>query len=372
MTAMRIGVTCFPSFGGSGIVATEIGLGMARRGHQVHFICAEPPRRLDSAAPNVHFHPVDAPGYPVLPHRPYTEALAAKIVEVAEGAGLDLVHSHYAVPHATAGWMAREILGGGLGLVTTLHGTDVTVLGADPACRPMIRHAVRRCDAVLTPSAFLRDAAWRILGLSAAQVPIEVIPNFVDPVVFHPGDDAEGPDPIIVHVSNFRPIKRVPQVVEVFAQIAARTPARLRLIGDGPDRSAVEALVERLGLGDRVELLGKQAVLGPLLRGCALFLLPSRSESFGLAALEALASGVPVIAAAVGGLPEVIRPGETGWLVPPDDLAGMASRAVALLGDPARLAQMRAAARIDAEARFAPSPLLDRVEAVYRRIACAH
>lgn len=371
MRPLSIGVTCFPSFGGSGIVATAIGLGMARRGHQVHFICTEPPRRLDPRAPNVHFHPVEARAYPVFPQRPYTLALTSKMVGVAQHVGLDVLHAHYAVPHATAAWMAREILGGGPALVTTLHGTDVTVLGDDPAYQAVTRHSVRASDAVITPSAALRDAAWKALDLAPAPTPIEVIPNFVDPTVFHPATAPSAGPPVIVHVSNFRPIKRVPQVVEAFARVAAHTPARLRLIGDGPERPAVEALVAQHGLGDRVELLGKQPDLGPLLRDCALFLLPSRDESFGLAALEALASGVPVIASAVGGLPEVVRQGETGWLVPADDPGAMADRALALLRDPARRETMARAARADAEARFAPGPLLDRAEAVYRRVSGA-
>lgn len=371
MRRLSIGVVCFPSFGGSGIVATEIGLGMARRGHQVHFICTEPPRRL-IAADNVTVHLVEARAYPVLPHRPYTLALTSKMVAVAQTHGLDLIHAHYAVPHATAAWMAREILGGGPRLVTTLHGTDITVLAGDPSYRAVTRHSVQASDMVTTPSDFLRDAAWRALDLTPADVPIEAIPNFVDPAVFHPAVAPPDLDaPLVVHVSNFRPVKQVPQVIEAFARIVARRPARLRLIGDGPDRLAVEALIAKHGLADRVELLGKQADLAPLLRDCALFLLPSRTESFGLAALEALASGVPVIAAAVGGLPEVIRQGETGWLVPANDVDAMASRAMEVLGDPVRHSGMRAAARADAVERFAPTPLLDRYEAVYRRVTAA-
>lgn len=370
MTPLSIGVVCFPSFGGSGIVATEIGLGMARRGHRVHFICTDAPTRLDTRAPNVTVHRVEARAYPVFPHRPYTLALTSKMVAVAQTHGLDVLHAHYAVPHATAAWMAREILGGGPRLVTTLHGTDITVLGNDPSYRAVTRHSVQASDAVTTPSAFLRDAAVAALDLD---VPIEAIPNFVDPAIFHPMKTA--PDlvePTLVHVSNFRAIKQVPQVIEVFARIAAQRPARLRLIGDGPERPAVEAAIAKHGLQDRVELLGKQADLAPLLRDCAVFLLTSRTESFGLAALEALASGIPVIAAHVGGLPEVVRQGETGWLVAPDDVEAMASRAAALLADPARHAAMRAAARNDVVARFAPAPLLDRYEAVYRRVTAAH
>ncbi|MCB9541485.1 MAG: N-acetyl-alpha-D-glucosaminyl L-malate synthase BshA [Myxococcales bacterium] len=380
---LAIGITCYPSFGGSGIIATDIGLAMAARGHRVHFITRERPRRLDERAdamPGVTFHRVEAPGYPVFGEAPYTVALASAMASVATAAKLDVLHVHYAVPHAASAWMARAMLGAEApALVTTLHGTDVTVVGCDDSYRPATRHAIAASDAVTAPSAFLRDAAWDGIGLDREGTPIEVIPNFVDTDRYAPavaGDDerlaalwdGDPSVPVVVHVSNFRPIKRVPRVVELFAAVRARHRARLLLIGDGPERAAVEAQVTAHGLGDDVRLVGKQEHFEAWLRACAVFVLPSESESFGLAALEALSSGVPVVASAVGGLGEVVQHGETGWLAGADDIGGMAERIAALVADPALRARMGAAARADVLSRFCAAPMVERYEAVYRRV----
>lgn len=380
---LAIGITCYPSFGGSGIIATDIGLAMAARGHRVHFITRERPKRLDAAAdttPEVGFHPVRAPGYPVFGEAPYTLALASAMASVAASAKLDVMHVHYAVPHAASAWMARAIMGPAApALVTTLHGTDITVVGCDDSYRPVTRHAIAASDAVTAPSAFLRDAAWQGLGLDREATPIEVIPNFVDTDRYHPaltGDadrlaalwDGDPAVPVLVHVSNFRPIKRVPRVVELFAAVRAQHRARLLLIGDGPERAAVEAQIAAHGLGDDVRLVGKQEHFEHWLRACAVFVLPSESESFGLAALEALSSGVPVVASAVGGLGEVVRHGETGWLAGADDTDGMTARIAALVADPAQRAQMGEAARADVLSRFCAAPMVERYEAVYRRV----
>lgn len=377
---LQIGISCFSTFGGSGVVATELGLALARRGHRVHFICREAPRRLQDLCPGVELHRVEARDYPVFAEPPYALALAGEMAAIARAARLDVLHAHYAVPHAVSAWMACAMLGAAApALVTTLHGTDVTGVARDPRYREVIRHAVAQSDAVSSPSRFLRDAAWQQLGLSPDAAPIEVIPNFVDIDRYRPGDAADrealaelwGGDasvPVVVHVSNFRPIKRVPHVVDLFAAVAADRPARLLLIGDGPERPAVEARIAAHGLADRVRLLGRQDHFEALLRACAVFVLPSRTESFGLAALEALASGVPVVASAVGGLDEVVRPGVTGGLAAPDDTEGMVAAIAALLDDPARRAAMGAAARADVEARFVTGPMVERYEALYHRV----
>jgi glycosyltransferase involved in cell wall biosynthesis len=401
---LRIGITCNPTAGGSGIVATGIGLEMARRGHHVHFVCTDLPRRLPALLPDrVRFHPVRAREYPVFPTVPYSLALASMLVAVTRAEGLDIIHAHYAVPHATSAWMAREVLGDGAPwIVTTLHGTDITLVGSDDSYLPITRHSILKSDALTAPSASLRVDTYARLGLDPASVPIEVVPNFVDTERFHPGFRRGAPPPgfrrgapppgsrrgapppgfrrgapppgsgevapVIVHASNFRPVKRIADVVRIFARVAADRPARLLLIGDGPDRPAAEAQIAALGLTDRVRLVGEQDDVSALLRGCAAFLLPSERESFGLAALEALASGVPVVASAVGGLPEVVLDGETGFLCAPDDLEGMAARVGALLDDPGLRRTLGAAARADAVARFRLEPTVDRYEALYRRL----
>lgn len=381
---LRIGVVCYPTFGGSGIIATEIGVAMARRGHTVHVISHDVPRRLDHCAEDVVFHQVTTRGYPVFPQPQYALALASTLVSVVEYEGLDLLHVHYAVPHATSAWMARAVLGPRApALVTTLHGTDITLVGNDESYLPITRHSVAMSDAVTTPSVFLRDATWRELRLDPQGTPIEVVPNFVDTEHYRP---ASGPEdarriaalwdgdpsvPVLVHVSNFRPVKRVPMVIDLLARVRQAAPARLLLIGDGPERGRVEARVRQLGLKDHVRLIGKQEHFAELLRGAAAFALPSETESFGLAALEALSSGVPVVASAVGGLGEVVRHGDTGFLAPADDLDGMAAALARLVAEPTLRAEMGRAARADVLARFRQAPMIARYEALYRRVLAA-
>jgi N-acetyl-alpha-D-glucosaminyl L-malate synthase BshA len=380
---VRIGVTCYPSIGGSGIVATEVGMALARRGHEVHFVCAEIPRRLEPEQPRVHFHPVRAPDHPVFAEVPYALALSSALVSVAQRHDLELLHAHYAVPHATSAWMAREVLrssGCTLRVVSTLHGTDITQLGSDESYLPITRHSLLQSDSVTTPSAWLRDQAHARLQLEPQALPIEVIPNFVDTTTWRPlqGDARPhlvalfGPEgahvPVLVHVSNFRPVKRAPLVVDVFERVLARTEARLLLVGEGPELPEVEASLRERGLLARARLVGEQRHVQDLLRECAVFLLPSESESFGLAALEALASGVPVVASAAGGLPEVIRDGETGYLVHPQDLSGMASRVLRLLCEPRLRAALGEAARQDVLQRFPAEPVVARYEALYSRL----
>jgi L-malate glycosyltransferase len=365
---MRLGITCFPSFGGSGIIATEIGLSLARRGHQVHFICTDVPWRFDRFVDNVFFHEVGARDYPLFDHSPYTLALTSKLVEVATWEKLDLLHVHYAIPHAVSAYLARQILGPAAPrIVTTLHGTDITVVGNDPSFLPVTRFAIEQSDGVTVPSHSLRRETYEELGV-AARTAIEVIPNFVDTETYAPLPEREPHPPTLVHNSNFRPVKRVGDVIEVFARVAAALPdAELVLIGDGPERSRIERLVHDRGLGARVRFLGKQLHVASILQRCDLFLLPSELESFGLAALEALACGLPVVASRVGGLPEVID-GENGALLPLGDVEGMANAAIKILSNEVLRNMTSAAARATAVEKFPREPTVSKYETYYQRI----
>jgi len=378
MTAppLRVGVVCFSTFGGSGVVAAEVATSLARRGHAVHVFSDDLPGRLAPAQPNVTFHKVAPPAYPQLKHSPYTLALTSMIVEVSRRERLDVIHAHYALPHAVSAHLAREVLAADPAgrhaapkLVTTLHGTDITLVGNDPSFLPLTRFSIAASDAVTTPSAWLARATHETLGVPAS-VAIEVVPNFVDAARFRPASETPRPlppAPVVVHVSNFRPVKRVPDVLEIFARLRAERPARLRLVGDGPDRAAVAALAARLGVAADVEFLGERVDLPGVLREADLFLLPSETESFGLAALEAMASGVPVVASAVGGLPEVIPDGEVGFLCPLGDVEAMAAAARRLFDDPTLHARLSAAARRLAETRYRVEPAVDRYISIYRR-----
>jgi L-malate glycosyltransferase len=363
---VKIGISCYPSYGGSGIVATEIGLGLARRGHEVHFITMGRPPRLEGAPDNVRYHPVEPREYPVFPQTPFGLALTSAMVAVSEAHGLDVLHAHYAVPHATSAWMAREVLGGRVKVVNTLHGTDITVVGVDPSYLPITRHSILHSDAVTTPSAWLREQAWSRFSLPPESRPITVVPNFVDTAVFRPRAAPPPGGPLtLVHVSNFRPLKRVDRVVEVFARVAAVRDVRLVLVGEGPELPGVLEALAGHGLLPRVERVGEVVNVQDYVRDADLFLLTSESESFGVAALEALASGVPVVATAVGGVPEVVRHGETGLLVPDGDLDGLTGAVLRLLDDPTLRAAMSARARADGVARFGAERVLDAYEQVY-------
>jgi N-acetyl-alpha-D-glucosaminyl L-malate synthase BshA len=373
---LRIGVVCFSTFGGSGVVAAEIATSLARRGHALHLFSDDVPGRLDPGQPNVAFHRVAPPTYPQLKHSPYTLALTSKIVEVSRRERLDVIHAHYALPHAVAAHLAREVLAadaGGRGaaprLVTTLHGTDITLVGSDPSFLPLTRFSIAASDAVTTPSAWLARATHETLGVPDT-VEIEIVPNFVDSARFTPapGERPLPEAPVVVHVSNFRPVKRVGDVIEVFARLRAAGPARLRLVGDGPDRAAVAMRAAALGVAADVEFLGERVDLPAVLQAADLFMLPSETESFGLAALEAMACGVPVVASAVGGLPEVIPDGEVGALCPLGDVAAMAAAAGRILGDPELHRRLSRAARRLAESRYQIEPAVDRYLAIYRRV----
>src|SRR2546427_1421132 len=372
---MRIGITCYPTYGGSGAVATELGLELARRGHEVHFISYASPFRLRGGfAERVTFHEVVTADYPLFEHSPYALALAVKQHEVALREELELMHVHYAIPHAATAWLAKQMLKTerDLKVVTTLHGTDITLVGQDPSYYTLTKFSIEQSDAVTAVSRYLRDETYRAFG--CVDCDVRVISNFISPAEYHPPRDgscrgalAPAGHKILIHVSNFRPVKRVTDVVRVFAGVRKAMPAALVLVGDGPERDAAEQETDRLNLGDDVRFLGKVDDVAELLRGSDLFLLPSETESFGLAALEAMACGVPVIASAVGGLPEVIAQGETGFLAPVGAVDAMAAEGAASLSHPARHARMRSAAARRA-LDFSAERIVPQYEALYRDV----
>lgn len=380
---MRIGITCYPTFGGSGIIATELGLSLAERGHRVHFICYEVPSRLDRFLPNVFFHAVEVRDYPLFEHSPYALALTSKMVEASTYESLDLLHVHYAIPHATSAYLARQILAErSPRIVTTLHGTDITLVGHDRSFLPITRFSIMKSDGITVPSEFLREATYENLNIPR-EVPIELIPNFVDTEKFAPvadkaradlgplcGQPSERPR-VLIHSSNFRGLKRVPDVVRIFARVKEAVPSMLVLIGDGPERSNVEAMVRDLGLGGSVCFLGKQLNFVEVLQNADVFLLPSETESFGLAALEALSCGIPVVASRVGGIPEVITDGEEGLLYEVGDVGGMTAGVLQLLQDRALYRRISIAARAKVEATWKRELRVAQYEMYYRRVLSA-
>lgn len=369
---LKIGITCYPVYGGSGVVATELGVELARRGHVVHFITYAQPFRLPYFQERVYYHEVEMPSYPLFDHPPYSLALAVAMHATAQRVGLDVLHVHYAIPHATSAWIAKEMLGPeAIHVVTTLHGTDITLVGQDPSFKSITEFSIRKSDGITAVSEFLRRETVEHFGVAADA--IEVIPNFVDLDVYrrdrypcHRSKFSEEGEKIVIHISNFRPVKRVADVVRVFTRIAARMPARLLLVGDGPDRARAELVASKEGVMDRVIFLGKQESVAELLACADLILLPSASEAFGLAALEAMACGVPVVATNVGGVPEVVPP-EAGHLAPVGAVDDMAEAAVAILADPERWQGYSRAARAAAE-RFGADRIVAQYEDYYERV----
>ncbi len=369
---MKVGITCYPTYGGSGAVATELGIALAARGHEVHFVTYEHPFRLPTFLPRVYFHEVSIGTYPLFEYPPYDLALAVRMHDVVLSHDLDLLHVHYAIPHATSAWIAKEMLREQqrpLPVVTTLHGTDITIVGQDASYQAITRFSIERSDRITAVSQWLKDETIRAFGCSNSRV--DVIPNFVDPVVFDRGRRDEGMwrelgggKRVLMHISNFRPVKRLRDVVRVFAKVRATIPSVLVMVGDGPDRGAAEEEARTLGVAADVRFLGKIDAVAPLLACADLYVFPSENESFGLSALEALACGVPVVATSVGGVPEVVRDGITGSLHPLGDVQGMAESAVRLL-EPSRWAEASAAAAADARARFATADVVGRYEALY-------
>jgi len=369
---MKIGITCYPTYGGSGVVATELGLALAERGDEVHFISYDLPSRLALPRPRVYFHAVLAPTYPLFVSPPYTLALATKMAEVAERARLDLLHVHYALPHAISAILARDMGNGNgvkLKVLTTLHGTDITIVGQDRSYLPITRYGIEKSDAVTAVSRYLTDVTIRELGVRRR---IETIPNFVDPKRYFPEGAssfartlvAEG-EAAVVHISNFRPVKRIGDVLRVFDRIRREVPARLLMIGDGPERSLAERLARQLGFEERTAFLGNVASIETVLPIGRILLLPSDAESFGLAALEAMACGVPVVGTDAGGLPEVVEDGRSGYLRPVGDVEGMADAALSLLRDEERWRAFSSQARRRAVEEFPTGAIVARYRELY-------
>ncbi|MEN3027438.1 MAG: N-acetyl-alpha-D-glucosaminyl L-malate synthase BshA [Chlorobiota bacterium] len=372
---LRIGIVCYPTYGGSGVVATELGKALARRGYQVHFITYALPWRLDAFHDNIFFHEVELPNYPLFEFQLYSLALAGKLVDVARYERLNLLHVHYAIPHAISGYLAQRMLqehhGLSLPVVTTLHGTDITLVGLEPSFHPVVRFSIEHSDAVTAVSYFLADKTRHQFHI---QRPIEVIPNFVDTNFFTPRPDPElrrqfagEGEYLLIHVSNFRPVKRSPDTVRILAEVRSVVPAKLLLIGDGPERGEAERLARQLGIDEHVRCLGKQPITPELLSIADIFLLPSQSESFGLAALEAMSCGVPVVATTAGGIPELVRHGETGFLAEIGDIQRMARYCIELLTNPKKLHSFRERARLRA-LEFDLERIVPRYEQLYQQV----
>jgi N-acetyl-alpha-D-glucosaminyl L-malate synthase BshA len=370
---VKIGITCYPTYGGSGAVATELGMALARRGHEIHFITYQQPFRLPSFLPRIYFHEVDVGRYPLFEYPPYDLALAVRMHEVVLAHKLDLLHVHYAIPHATSAWIAREMLKPtrpDIRVLTTLHGTDITIVGQDPSFHAITKFSIEQSDGLTAVSRFLQRETVRAFGCTGCQ--IEVIPNFIDPEVYDRTkykaalrEQFASGDRVLMHISNFRPVKRVRDVVRIFARVRQEIPSVLVMVGDGPDRVHAEAEVREQGVEDRVFFLGKIETVAPLLSAADLFLLPSQSESFGLSALEALASGVPVVGSNAGGLPEVVREGVSGALCAVGDTEAMARASIDILGDRKRWQEMSEFAARDARERFAIDDVVEQYEAFY-------
>lgn len=371
---MKIGIVCYPTYGGSGVVATEIGLGLAKRGHEVHFITYKRPARLMSFQENVYLHEVSSLEYPLFEYAPYETALASKLVDVIKYEKLDVLHVHYAIPHAAVAYMAKQILKThniDIPVVTTLHGTDITLVGSDKSFAPVVEFSINNSDGVTAVSQYLKDKTQETFNIKGE---IEVIHNFIDFNRFRKTDKehfkkAIAPDgeKVLAHISNFRKVKRVDDVIRIFEKIHAQIPSRLLLIGDGPQRPKIETMCREIGLCSEIRFLGKQDAVEELLAVSDLFILPSGNESFGLAALEAMACQVPVISSDIGGLPEVNVDGVTGYLCSVGDIDDMAQKGIHILEDADRLATFKANALRQAET-FSIDKILPSYESYYQRV----
>jgi len=368
---MKIGITCYPTYGGSGVVATELGKNLAERDHEIHFISSSLPFRLSHVAGNIFFHEVNVQSYPLFESPPYTLSLTSKMVDIAKHAGLDVLHVHYAIPHATSAVMARQILGGqgiSLPVVTTLHGTDITLIGQDPSFAPVVTWSINESDGVTAVSNYLRQETYDHFEVTNG---IEVIPNFIDTDRFHRQDKEHfkqalcpNGEKVIVHVSNFRPVKNTKQVIDIFQRVKSEySDVKLLLVGDGPERVPTERKARDLGVFEDVRFLGKQDPIEEILSIADIFLMPSDSETFGLAALEAMACHVPTVVSDVGGLPELVNGEETGYLCPVGDVDAFSDRILALLDDESLHNRMAQAARDRAVDTFD----IDRVVPMYER-----
>lgn len=374
---MRIGITCYPTYGGSGIVATELGLELASRGHEIHFITYDNPIRLDPSHPHILYHEVEVPTYPLFHFPPYTLALASRMAEVAERYSLDLLHVHYAIPHSISAFLAREILAARrrVPFITTLHGTDITFVGAEPSYFPITRLGMEKSDGLTAVSEYLRNETARVFGI---QREIRVIRNFVNCEIYRPARKDARQNPyappgvkVLMHLSNFRPVKRVQDCIRILAEVLRRRPAFLLMVGDGPERGPAEQLARELGVDQHVAFLGKQNHVHRLIPLADVMLLPSKLESFGLAVLEGMACGVPPVATRVGGLTELVTHGVDGFLEPVGDIEAQAARVLELLTDEELHSRIAAAARYTALSRFCTSLVIPMYEDYYREICAA-
>ena len=368
---MRIGIVCYPTFGGSGIVATELGLELSRRGHEIHFITYSQPVRLELLSNNVHFHEVHVPEYPLFHYQPYELALSSKLVDMVKLHGIQLLHVHYAMPHAYAAYMAQQMLldeGILVPIVTTLHGTDITLVGSHPFYKPAVTFSINKSDAVTSVSESLKEDTLRLFSIKKD---IHVVPNFID-LEKHlnnftdcqRGMMAEDHERIITHISNFREVKQIPDVIKVFYNIQKEIPAKLMMVGEGPEKEGAELMVEELGISDRVIFFGNSNEIDRILCFSDLFLLPSQTESFGLAALEAMASGVPVISTNTGGLPEVNFDGYSGYLSDVNAVKDMTINALRILKDKDVLSTFKKNAKTQSK-KFDIHNIVPRYEAIY-------
>ncbi len=371
---MKIGITCYPTYGGSGVIATELGKELALRGHEVHFISYALPFRLSHYIENIVFHEVEISNYPLFEFPLYSLSLASKMVEVAEFEKLDLLHVHYAIPHATSAFLAKEMMSKNrnLKIFTTLHGTDITLVGLEPSFLPLVKFSIEKSDGVTAVSRFLKE---KTITNYSCESDIKVIPNFVDTDFFKPESNGEfrkaiAPkgEKIIVHTSNFRPVKRVPDTIRIFEKVHKEIPSKLILVGDGPERSECERLSRQLDLCDSVKFLGKQEGLVELLSSSDLFLIPSQSESFGLAALEAMACGLPVVSSSVGGLPELVKHNETGFIAEIGDVDRMAKYTLELLSNEKKYKLFSENSRQRAVNKFDKSKVVPLYEEYYEQI----
>ena len=373
---MKIGITCYPTYGGSGIVATELGLELALRGHEVHFITYANPIRLDPATPRIHYHEVEVSNYPLFQYPPYSLALASRMAEVAEDRGLDVLHVHYAIPHSISAYLAKQMLAEGIlgakrriPFVTTLHGTDITLVGLDRSYFPITKFSIEQSDAVTSISNNLREHTLEVFGVKNN---IQVIHNFVNCKTYQPDHDKLGSrdyapagEKLLIHLSNFRPVKRVLDCIRILAAVRKRFPAHLLMVGDGPDRGPAEHLARDLGVSQHVSFLGKRDHVERIIPLAHVLLMPSEMESFGLASLEAMACGVPPVATRVGGVSELITTGVDGFMEAVGDIESQAERVASLLTDADLYASVAEAARNTALTRFCTDELIPRYERLY-------
>jgi L-malate glycosyltransferase len=375
---VRVGITCYPTYGGSGIVATELGLELANRGHEVHFISYANPIRLDQDNPRIYYHEVEVTTYPLFQYPPYSLALASRMAEVAEMQSLDLLHVHYAIPHSISALLARQMLarkGIRLPFITTLHGTDITLVGSDRSYLPITRFSIEESDGVTAISDYLRQATIDAFDVGHN---MRVIKNFVNCEMYQPDPErrcasklAPPGEKVLIHISNFRPVKRIPDCIRILEEVRRHVPAHLLMVGDGPERGPAEVLARRLGVEKHVTFMGKQQHVERLLPLAHALLMPSDLESFGLAALEGMACGVPAVATQAGGLPELITHGVDGFLEPVGDIQAHAARVVEMFSDEALYRELSGAARRTAESRFCTSLIIPKYEQYYEEVCGA-